>query len=468
MKPVYRYIFLFLAFFASQTAAAQDAWYDHYANARDAIPLFQWQLAVEELEKALQQRTIPELEAETYALRFEDYVPYFLRGVAYYNLGEFEKANADFDTSLSYGVVTGSLFSAAFQNFRAITKRILRQNSLIDSLQNQETTASGGDADDIANSISRIQGAIRSGNISAAEVQLSQLTARYPEAPSIPIIELLIIEAKRAAELQRPPTDPLNASFQQGLQAYLAGSYQESLDIFREILQASPDYPQASDWSRRILREMAEEGIPPDTVKIEVKTRTSVAPVISIAPMENPTREDTVQLSGSVRDDRGIQFVEYSLNGQPFTDSAGEKVRRIPQTPQEATSFNFQVKLPLRVGENQITVTARDADMPQFHVATEPLLIIRKLPIYKTPGFLASMGILALLLIGGVITNIVMKRRIAFVNKYNPYIAGAPVRNEKMFYGRERLLRRLINNLHNNSLMIYGPRRIGKTSLLHQ
>jgi AAA+ ATPase superfamily predicted ATPase len=52
--------------------------------------------------------------------------------------------------------------------------------------------------------------------------------------------------------------------------------------------------------------------------------------------------------------------------------------------------------------------------------------------------------------------------------KFNPYISGSPVREPDMFFGREELLKRIVNTLHNNSIMIHGPRRIGKTSLLYQ
>jgi GTPase SAR1 family protein len=52
--------------------------------------------------------------------------------------------------------------------------------------------------------------------------------------------------------------------------------------------------------------------------------------------------------------------------------------------------------------------------------------------------------------------------------RFNPYISGGPVREPDMFFGREELLKRIINTLHNNSIMIHGPRRIGKTSLLYQ
>jgi ligand-binding sensor domain-containing protein len=51
---------------------------------------------------------------------------------------------------------------------------------------------------------------------------------------------------------------------------------------------------------------------------------------------------------------------------------------------------------------------------------------------------------------------------------YNPYISGEPVRREEMFYGRHDLLERIVSTLHNNSIMIHGERRIGKTTLLYQ
>ncbi len=51
---------------------------------------------------------------------------------------------------------------------------------------------------------------------------------------------------------------------------------------------------------------------------------------------------------------------------------------------------------------------------------------------------------------------------------FNPYISGEPVRREEMFFGRHELLQRIVATLHNNSIMIHGERRIGKTTLLYQ
>ncbi len=51
---------------------------------------------------------------------------------------------------------------------------------------------------------------------------------------------------------------------------------------------------------------------------------------------------------------------------------------------------------------------------------------------------------------------------------YNPYIAGLPITNPTMFFGRQSDIKKIIASLTSNFIMITGPRRIGKTSLLHQ
>jgi CheY-like chemotaxis protein len=50
----------------------------------------------------------------------------------------------------------------------------------------------------------------------------------------------------------------------------------------------------------------------------------------------------------------------------------------------------------------------------------------------------------------------------------NPYVAGPPIINPKMFYGRQSDLKKIVLLLTHNFVMLVGRRRIGKTSLLHQ
>ncbi len=53
----------------------------------------------------------------------------------------------------------------------------------------------------------------------------------------------------------------------------------------------------------------------------------------------------------------------------------------------------------------------------------------------------------------------------------NPYIAGNPVRGDSLFVGRSDILRevlKLLRNPHANAIVLYGQRRIGKTSILFE
>lgn len=53
----------------------------------------------------------------------------------------------------------------------------------------------------------------------------------------------------------------------------------------------------------------------------------------------------------------------------------------------------------------------------------------------------------------------------------NPYIAGPPVSDPNAFFGREEVFRdvmHMLRNPHNNAIVLYGQRRIGKTSVLLQ
>jgi len=86
---------------------------------------------------------------------------------------------------------------------------------------------------------------------------------------------------------------------------------------------------------------------------------------------------------------------------------------------------------------------------------------------FRSPWFytLASIGILAA---GAVAYSQRVRRRNRLLKRrFNPYVAGAPVLGDDLFLGRDPLLDRILQTIHNNSLLLYGERRIGKTSIQH-
>lgn len=99
---------------------------------------------------------------------------------------------------------------------------------------------------------------------------------------------------------------------------------------------------------------------------------------------------------------------------------------------------------------------------------TLPLIGAMRVQTFQILLTLALIASMAFAYVGSGIIQGQRRRREAMVRGYNPYISGEPVRREDMFFGREDLLQRIIDSLHNNSIMIHGERRIGKTTLLYQ
>lgn len=136
---------------------------------------------------------------------------------------------------------------------------------------------------------------------------------------------------------------------------------------------------------------------------------------------------------------------------------------------------------PSTLGEHSIEFMARDPAFNYSQPVTQAFTVVNP-PRVTTLPFLGEVeqGVFwTLLLLAGTallgftyvsIEIIQNQRRITdAVNRgYNPYVSGDPVRSEEMFFGRHQTVQRIVDTLHNNSIMIHGERRIGKTTLLYQ
>jgi len=134
-----------------------------------------------------------------------------------------------------------------------------------------------------------------------------------------------------------------------------------------------------------------------------------------------------------------------------------------------------------RVGEYTLEFRVRDqsfnySDIVQQQVVITPPPMLFWLPwlgevapsIFALLTLLGSSAFLGMVYTG--FTLVKQRRRLleAVNRSYNPYVSGEPVRREDMFFGRHWLVQRIVDTLHNNSIMIHGERRIGKTTLLYQ
>jgi tetratricopeptide (TPR) repeat protein len=258
-----------------------------------------------------------------------------------------------------------------------------------------------------------------------------------------------IIEGLRRQRELRAQIDELA---QRGEELMAEGLFPEAQVAFEALLQLDPGHARARERLAEAERRTGEA--------LFARWFPNREPTLALFGGEGPVVEGpTFLLQGVATDDRAIRRVEVRLAGElaeevPASEDVVNPVRILP----------FVLTLPLEPGPNPVTVTAIDAGGLTDSVS---FTVERRLRFFETPLFLPSAAGLALALVGvGFLTQRVRRRR-AMRRRFNPYIAGAPVLDDDMYYGREKLTARMLSTLHRNSLMITGERRIGKTTFLH-
>ncbi len=169
------------------------------------------------------------------------------------------------------------------------------------------------------------------------------------------------------------------------------------------------------------------------------------------------TQEDTITVSGVATDDRGLARI---------TIASGTQVAWTMDLSKEAEprTHTFDESIPLVKGLNRVVVSVVDRKGRKSEAV---FTVDRKPTFIENPYFYPLVAVCAVSLLGTGAGVYAARRRRALRNRFNPYIAGAPVLSNAMFFGRKKLLSRVLNMIHANSLMITGDRRIGKTSFMH-
>jgi tetratricopeptide (TPR) repeat protein len=293
---------------------------------------------------------------------------------------------------------------------------------------------------------------VDAGQFEAALGPLSDAAAdpTFTEARQLLVETRMVLEGLRVQKKLREDIDALAAH---GEEMMAAGRFPEAQVAFEGVLRLDAGHARAREGLAEAERRTGEDLLARFLPNREPK-------VALFEPSEGPVVDSpSLLLQGVATDDRGVQKVEFRVGPR----LVGELVP--PSSPlKPATSVPFGRELPLEPGPNRVTITAVDSG---GLVDTISFTVERRLRFHETRYFLPSAvgGAFALVGMGWGVQR--LRRRRAFRRRFNPYIAGAPVLDDDMFYGRERLTARMLSTLHRNSLMITGERRIGKTTFLH-
>jgi tetratricopeptide (TPR) repeat protein/Cdc6-like AAA superfamily ATPase len=231
-----------------------------------------------------------------------------------------------------------------------------------------------------------------------------------------------------------------------------AGRYPEAQVAFEAARRLDPGHARARERLAEAERRTGEALI--------ARWLPNQEPALVLFEPEGPVLESsTLSLQGVATDDRGLARVQFHVGGKLVAEESPDAP---PADPQRYVRFIRLI--PLAPGTNEVTVTALDSGGLSRSISFS---IARRLRFYETRWFLPSALAGALGLVGLGFGAQRVRRRNALRRRFNPYIAGAPVLDDDMFYGRAQLTQRMLGMLHRNSLMITGERRIGKTTFLH-
>jgi hypothetical protein len=125
----------------------------------------------------------------------------------------------------------------------------------------------------------------------------------------------------------------------------------------------------------------------------------------------------------------------------------------------------FQVAQQLAAGASTLRVVASDSEGLS---SSSEYTVVYQRPFSRSPWLVIVLVSGSLTVLAGALTLRSHRRRQLRRRRFNPYVAGSPVLDGSLFFGREQLLDRILQTLHNNSLLLHGERRIGKTTLQHQ
>ncbi|MDH5456453.1 MAG: ATP-binding protein [Gammaproteobacteria bacterium] len=509
---------------------AADPWYEYYTNAQQALEREDWTAAVQQLNAALEKKGDSSARARSYGMNVVEYFPYFRLGVAYYHLGQFDAALQAFETEARLGAITESeSANAQLAEFRVlaeearlaqVAERARRiENIVADSLAESARLKHEGQIEAAIAAVDKAL-AVAPENVDALATmqQLRETLARqqrereidhrvsqlveegrallgagdYEGASSVlgeahflqpdPEIQALLDRAtrrlqdgaapdrsdedirlreRRYAEQQAAEVEArIEKLLVDASNSFEAGATEASLAAANQVLALNPGNPAALEQiarayaviNRRLLGTRPGGNIPPALRFVDLREEDEDGQRLQII------RSPDFRLTGIVIDESPVEVSVYSDNGEiaPTLNS---------QSLGDFTLTEFSVEVALAPGMTSLWLLASDAG--GMNSGTEYSVLYVQ-PLLRDPRFQAL-----LLLAAGVAIAVPLwrgnRRRTELRRrKFNPYVAGAPVMNDDMFFGRRQLVARILQTIHNNSLLLYGERRIGKTSIQHQ
>ncbi|MEM7584340.1 MAG: ATP-binding protein [Acidobacteriota bacterium] len=303
---------------------------------------------------------------------------------------------------------------------------------------------------------SRLQAA---GEDAAALAKLQTVLALEPDNAEARTLQDRILEARSRAEQETARQSEIEALLARADEAWNADRVDASLDAANRVLAVEPGNATALGYvlraHRRISRDLLgddSQNLPPAIRFVDLRSDGDDG-----SRLQRVTEPD-FRLSGMIVDESAVQVTLSDQTGRELAASqSSQQVGEI-----YLTEFNLTTRLA--AGGTTLRLTATDSD--GLSSASEYAVHYQR-PFFRAPWFTGGLLALAGLAGSGALWRRHRRRQRLLTRRFNPYIAGAPILDEDLFFGRQGLIDRILQTVHNNSLLLHGERRIGKTTLQH-
>ena len=467
--------------------ATADPWYEHYANAEQAIEDSDWATAVVEINEALARKGDSVARARSYGMNVTAYFPYFKLGIAYYHLGQLDAALQAFETEAQLGAIAQSdSANAELERYRGLAEEAqalaaAEEQQRIRQIVERSLIAARDFEDQglLDEAMAALDQALA---VAPDDVEAQDAMSRLRQQFRDQEIQALLDEAQGelSAELgardeleDEPQSIDADAEAERALQArivqlladaetlFATGETEEALSAANRVLALDPGNNTAlshvaqaySAISQQLLGTGPQGNIPPAVRFVDLRQED-----------EDGTLLETIdapdfRLNGVVIDNSPVTVVFYDNDDRVLETKLNEQ----PLGDFYLTEFSVELTLP--PGRSTFRLEATDAE--NLSSGSEYAVMYAR-PFFRAPWFYAlAIGAIAAMLAFFMWQRYRRGQQLR-KRRFNPYVAGAPVIEEDMFFGRRELVDRILQTIHNNSLLLYGERRIGKTSIQHQ
>ncbi len=294
------------------------------------------------------------------------------------------------------------------------------------------------------------------GQHSGALDRLQPVLAAEPQNREALALQQRILASQRDSTIR----DSLDRVLSEAQSEFAAGRFDRSISAANRALALDPGNARAlehvrlsyGEISRRLLGSRTIENIPPAIRFADLRSDQSDGARAQLV------QDPDFRLSGVVIDTSPVEVT--------FEGAAGRQIEGSSTSQSVGEIFVTEFALIDTLSDGPMTYKLVATDNAGLTSSAE-YTVIYSMPFYRALVFQIIVAAIPIAVLGAVWVHRARRRRQLMKRRFNPFIAGAPVLDIDMFFGRDQLVERILQTIHNNSLLLYGERRIGKTSLQH-